>query len=247
MLSYCVKQRKMTNCVAGSEQYVVTKNGRNAMKCQCAECGITKFRFLSKAEIQGSGFDELIVKGLASGAKGLFNLGRRGASQAIKSETAKKKFKEIGQKYLDQVIDSVTDDVSKRIAGKGKKGRGVDIHKAIGKLPKPRGGWTLPGHKYTGPYNDLENQVRYDNEGNILEIYDKPTGKTDAIAMQHDVDYSICKDDKKCKHQADKKMVRALDAVPWNQRQWGHFLARNTINTKRKLGLGTVKKKTPKI
>ena len=232
----------MTNCVAGSEQYVVTKNGRNAMKCQCVECGITKFRFLSKKDMQGSGFDELIVKGLASGAKGLFNLGRRGASEAIKSETAKKKFKEIGQKYLDQVIDSVTDDVSKRIAGKG-----VDIHKAIGKLPKPKGGWTLPGHKYTGPYNDLENQVRYDNQGNILEIYDKPTGKTDAIAMQHDVDYTICKDDKKCKHRADAKMVRALDAVPWNQRQWGHFLARNTINTKRKLGLGTVKKKTPKI
>ena len=242
MKSYCVKQRKMTDCVSGSEQYVKTKNGRNAMKCKCVECGITKFRFISKAEMQGSGFDELIVKGLASGAKGLFNLGRRGASQAIKSDAAKKKFKEIGQKYLDQVIDSVTDDVSKRIAGKG-----VDIHKAIGKLPKPKSGWTLPGHKYTGPYNDLENQVRYDNQGNILEIYDKPTGKTDAIAMQHDVDYTICKDDKKCKHRADKKMVRALDAVPWNQRQWGHFLARNTINTKRKLGLGTVKKKTPKI
>ena len=51
------------------------------------------------------------------------------------------KFKEIGQKYLDQVIYSVTDDVSKRIAGKG-VGKGVDIHKAIGKLPKPKGGWT---------------------------------------------------------------------------------------------------------
>ena len=242
MLSYCVKQQKMTNCVAGSEQYVKTKNGRNAMKCQCIECGITKFRFV-KGSTKGSGFDELIVKGLASGAKGLFNLGRKGASEAIKSDAAKKKFKEIGQKYLDQVIDSVTDDVSKRIAGKG-----VDIHKAIGKLPKPKSGWTLPGHKYTGPYNDLENQVRYDNQGNILEIYDKPTGKTDAIAMQHDVDYSICKDDKKCKHQADKKMVRALDAVPWKERQWGHWLARNTINTKRKLGLGSAKKKkTPKI
>ena len=154
MKSYCVKQRKWTECVPGSAQYVKTKNGRNAMKCQCTECGITKFRFLSKGEIQGSGFDELIVKGLASGAKGLFNLDRRGASEAIKSETAKKKFKEIGQKYLDQVIDSVTDDVSKRIAGKGK-------------LPKPKGGWTLPGHKYTGPYNDLENQVRYD----IKEIF----------------------------------------------------------------------------
>ena len=33
-------------------------------------------------------------------------------------------------------------------------------------------------------------------------------------------------------------MVRALDTVPWKERQWGHWLARNTINTKRKLGLG---------
>ena len=40
---------------------------------------------------------------------------------------------------------------------------------------------------------------------------------------------------------------RALDEVPWKERQWGHWLARNTINTKRKLGLGTGKKKTPKI
>ena len=70
-----------------------------------------------------------------------------------------------------------------------------------------------------------------------------PTGRTDAIAIQHDVDYSICKDDKKCKHRANKKMVRALDAVPWKERQWGHWLARNTIDAKRKLGLGTGKSK----
>ena len=64
----------------------------------------------------------------------------------------------------------------------------MDIHKAIGKLPRPAGGWTLPGHKYTGPYNDLENQVRYNPEtGEILEIYDQPTGPTDAVAMQHDI------------------------------------------------------------
>ena len=70
------------------------------------------------------------------------------------------------------------------------------------------------GHRYTGPYNDLENQVRYNPEtGEILEIYDPPTGKTDAVAMQHDVDYSVCGDNKKCKHKADRKMVKSLDAV----------------------------------
>ena len=46
MKSYCVKQRKQTECVPGSEQYVTTRNGRNAMKCKCLECGITKFRFI---------------------------------------------------------------------------------------------------------------------------------------------------------------------------------------------------------
>ena len=118
---------------------------------------------------------------------------------------------------MDELVDSTTDSLSKKIAGKGAsggaqmpcrgfRGAGVDIHKAIGKLPKPKSGWTLPGHKYTGPFNDLEKQVRYDKHtGEILEIYDKPTGKTDAIAMQQDVDYSVCGDDKECKHSADKK------------------------------------------
>ena len=123
-----------------------------------------------------------------------------------------------------------------------KKGRGVDIHKAIGKLPKPRKGWTLPGHNYTGPYNPLEDQLRYDpTTGEILEFYVNPTGKTDAIAAQHDVDYSVCGNDRKCKNKADRKMVKSLDAIPWKERQWGHALARNVINVKQKLGLGAPK------
>ncbi|PFX11806.1 putative uncharacterized transposon-derived protein F54H12.3 [Stylophora pistillata] len=73
------------------------------------------------------------------------------------------------------------------------EGGAFDIHKAIGKLPKPKGGWTIPGHKYTGPYNDLDSQLRFDpTTGEILEIYDPPAGPSDAVAMQHDVDYSVC-------------------------------------------------------
>ena len=85
---------------------------------------------------------------------------------------------------------------------------GIDIHKMIGKLP---------GHHYTGPYNDLNSQQKYDlKTGEILEIYDQPTAETDLIAMQHDVDYSVSKDDRKCKNKADRKMVKALDNVPYN-------------------------------
>ena len=54
MKSYCVKQKKQNECVPGSEQYVVTRNGRNAMKCKCSECGITKFRFV-KGTAKGKG------------------------------------------------------------------------------------------------------------------------------------------------------------------------------------------------
>ena len=46
MKSYCVKQRKQTECVPGSERVVQTRNGRAMMKCQCAECGITKTKFV---------------------------------------------------------------------------------------------------------------------------------------------------------------------------------------------------------
>ena len=46
MKSYCVKQRKQTECLPGSETYAMTRNGRRMMKCKCAECGITKTRFV---------------------------------------------------------------------------------------------------------------------------------------------------------------------------------------------------------
>ena len=267
MKSYCVKQKKVTECVPGSERYEPTKNGRMMLKCICSDCGKTKTKFVG-----GSLFDvgnshsigEMVFKGLAnSGAY----LARKGAAKTIKSDYAKSKIKQTANKYLDQALDSFTNDLSKKISGGNidysrwfpmemyspqgvhdptnplYKGGAVDIHKLIGKLPKPKSGWTLPGHKYTGPYNDLNKQVKYNpTTGEILEIYDKPTGKTDAIAMQHDVDYSVCKGDKKCKNIADRKMVKALDAVPWNERQWGHWLARNVINTKQKLGLGVRQK-----
>ena len=82
----------------------------------------------------------------------------------------------------------------------------------------------MPGHRYTGPGNPLEQELRYDpNTGKILEIYQQPTGKTDAVSMQHDVDHTVCGnkpkgDHVKCKNDADRKMVKALDAVPWKER-----------------------------
>ena len=57
---------------------------------------------------------------------------------------------------------------------------------------------------YCGPYNPLEKQLIYDQKGNILKYIQKPTGLTDKICAQHDVDYSLSKS-LNDKHIADKK------------------------------------------
>ena len=136
-----------------------------------------------------------------------------------------------------------------RVRGKpytGKSGKGINIHKAILKVA-PEKGSVLPGHKYTRPGNPLDSQLKYNPQtGEVLEIYEQPTGRTDAVSMQHDVDYSVCankppSEQVKCKNEAGRKMIKALDAIPWKQRQWGHAMARTMINTKQKLGLGLQK------
>ena len=183
---------------------------------------------------------------LKGSVKGLFNLGRAGAAKAVKSDIAKQKIKEVANKYLDQALDRFTSDLSKKLDPMH-SGGAIDIHKAILKVA-PKKGFVMPGHRYTGPGNPLEQQLRYDpNTGQILEIYQQPTGKTDAVSMQHDVDYSVCankpeSNQVKCKNDADRKMVKALDAIPWKDRQWGHAVARNAIAAKSKLGMGAKSK-----
>ena len=73
MKSYCVKQKKRTECVQGSEQYVKTKNGKNAMKCKCAECCITKFRFIKGATTRAKTTKAKKGKGLLLGRNSPFN------------------------------------------------------------------------------------------------------------------------------------------------------------------------------
>ncbi|PFX13131.1 putative uncharacterized transposon-derived protein F54H12.3 [Stylophora pistillata] len=290
------RKRKKTESVPGSERHEIAKNGRPMIKSTCAECGITKVSFAGGKKNNGGSLNGGSLNGgsLNGGSlfdvgnsyslgemalKGLANMAQQGVARAVKSDFAKTKFKKTADKYVNQVIDSFSNDLSKKISGGSFdvnqvlpmsmyapdgvndpthplynrfEGGSFDIHKAIGKLPKPKSGWTLPGHKYTGPYNNLEQQVRYDpNTGKILEIFDKPTGPTDAVAMQHDVDYSVCskkgKNLTQCKNAADRKMVKALDAIPAGERQWGHWAARNIINTKQKLGLGVKKKKVREV
>ena len=201
---YCVKEKRFTPNVSGSETFATAKNGRRLLKVKCASCGITKTRFISDSWVKPE------------------NKTQSGGNYDMRI-------------YAGNRVDDPTNPLYQR-------GGAFDLHKAIGKLPKPKKGWTLPGHNYTGPYNPLEKQLSYDPKtGKILKIYQQPTGATDAVSMQHDVDYAVCagkKNEKGCKHAADKKMVKALDAIPKNKRQWGHAAARNAISSKQKVGLG---------
>ena len=114
----------------------------------------------------------------------------------------------------------------------------IDIHKAIGKLVIIlKRGFTLPNYNYCDPYNPLNSQVIYDKKENIIKYIQKPTGKTDAIFSQHDIDYALSKN-VNGKHNADKRMINFINKYSYKDKQWGTFLVKNIINTKQKLGMG---------
>ena len=85
---------------------------------------------------------------------------------------------------------------------------GVDIHKVIGKIPfKPKRGFVLPKHRYTGPYNPLHLQL--DSKDRPLPEQE-PYNAVDAIAMRHDICY---RDNENGKADCDRKMLAELNVL----------------------------------
>ena len=123
-------------------------------------------------------------------------------------------------------------------------GGSFDIHKLIGKLPRPKSGFTPGNYKYMGPYNPLDKQLKYDpNTGKVQQWYVKPYNKVDEIAAYHDICYEMGKSKNEC----DQKMVSALDSIPYGEMpRWGQT-ARFLINAKKKLGLGMRAKAQKKV
>ena len=128
-------------------------------------------------------------------------------------------------------------------------GKGIDIHKLIGKLPRPKKGWTLPGHKYTGPYNPLESQL--DENDNPLPGQE-PYNQVDRISLFHDICYRDAESaeasaatgtGRMSKKECDKKMLISLrDMVPKNMREkFDKFFVSSVIGAKHRLGLGLPK------
>ena len=113
----------------------------------------------------------------------------------------------------------------------------MDIHKVIGKLPRPKKGWVLPNHKYTGPYNPLEEQL---DERDLPRPGQEPYNAVDAISMRHDICYRDHAKEKGGKHKCDDVMLNELTVLnPKNVRERiDKRLVKTLIGTKRKLGLG---------
>ena len=128
---------------------------------------------------------------------------------------------------------------SQFIKSKENQGGSIDIHKLIGKLPRPKSGFTPSKYKYMGPYNPLDKQVEYDpNTGEVKKWHVKPFNKVDEIVAYHD----ICYDMGRSKNECDEKMVRSLDSIPYGEMPRRGQTARFLINAKKKLGLGMKQK-----
>src|SRR6266853_3480626 len=97
----------------------------------------------------------------------------------------------------------------------------------------------LFGHNYTGV--GTRTDLRLDKDGEPYG-WSKPVNAIDAVALNHDIGYSMYGDTKKGQHVLDKIMVAKLDAIPYSSlnpaEKVQKFLVRNAINIKEKLGLG---------
>ena len=69
---------------------------------------------------------------------------------------------------------------NKKLFTKSKDGGKLDIHSLIGKLPKPKAGWTPSKYKYMGPFNPLDKQLElYPETGEITKWIVPPFNKVD--------------------------------------------------------------------
>ena len=91
--------------------------------------------------------------------------------KAIKNKLMKKyKIPASNWKYIEEQIKKQLKKQRSKT-----KGGAIDIHKMIGKIPKPKAGWTPRKYKYMGPYNPLENQLEYDkNTGEVTKWHVQP-------------------------------------------------------------------------
>ena len=120
---------------------------------------------------------------------------------------------------------------------------GGDIVSSLSKLSEkigiPLRNWHLPGHKFTGPFTELDKRI--DANDNPLPGYE-PFNQIDEIAMKHDICYRDADNhkDNKTRSSCDKDMLNRLDKMKTRnfREKLDYALVKPIIWTKYKLGLG---------
>ena len=93
---YCVREKRFTPNVPGSEKITTTANGRRQLKVKCASCGITKTRFVSAQE-GGNFLDPL------------FKWSSKGLPKKKREEWARAEKRLFGGGFLDTVGDTAAE------------------------------------------------------------------------------------------------------------------------------------------
>ena len=102
--------------------------------------------------------DLAIEKGIPFLAKKWLEAGRYNASEALRDPNLQKKainytldkarpvFQKVGSEMLDQISTKVRPNRRHKTDRPNLDEAGINIYSAIGKLLKPKLGWTIPGH-----------------------------------------------------------------------------------------------------
>lgn len=111
------------------------------------------------------------------------------------------------------------------------------VSKLANKIGVPLKNLHLPGHKYTGPFTELDK--RLDGNDNPLPGFE-PYNQVDRIAMHHDINYRKADEGIGTRHEADKIMLDELKALKTKgiREKIDYAVVKPVIWLKYKLGLG---------
>jgi hypothetical protein len=123
-----------------------------------------------------------------------------------------------------------------------KSGDGFDSQDFLSNLPglpfaKYPGEKHIPNYSYCGPSTRLD--IRLD-ENNIPKLGEEPINRVDQTCYQHDIAYKHAGNDLSKKHEADRIMLKELNAIkdPTLRERLDRLLIKGAINAKLKLGFG---------
>ena len=137
--------------------------------------------------VASTAIDMFVHHGLPWMGKKAVEMGRYYCSEALRNTKLQKKaidyaldklnpmIQNSGSQALDQLSTKIRPNKKYKTNRKDLYGGALDIHKLIGKLPRPKAGWTPGNYKYMGPYNPLDQQMEYNKDsGGITKWHVKP-------------------------------------------------------------------------